>query len=162
VEDGLPVRQWSQGDARFTGAEGEAVFHLHENEGLSVDLRLTGDVVRARLDKAEANGNRELPRIPAARLGAALEFATVRWGGELSAQRYFDQDDAPTFALPTAAFWMVNAYLARHFERGEQHGEVFLRGRNLLNEEARLATSFLKDLAPLPGRGFELGLRFTL
>ncbi|MBL6716943.1 MAG: TonB-dependent receptor [Pseudomonadales bacterium] len=162
VEDGLPARQWSQGDARFTGAEGEAVFHLLENEGLSVDLRLTGDVVRARLDKAEANGNRELPRIPAARLGGALEFATVRWGGELSAQRYFDQDDAPTFALPAEGFWMVNAYLARHFERGEQHGEVFLRGRNLLNEEARLATSFLKDLAPLPGRGFELGLRFAL
>ena len=160
--EGFPLRQWTQDDARFYGAEGEALVHLLESDGLSLDVRLTGDWVRARLDSAPAGGNSELPRIPAARLGGALEFATQRWGGELSAQRYFDQDDVPTFALPTDGFWMVNAYVARHFERGEQHGEVFLRGRNLLNEEARLATSFLKDLAPLPGRGFELGLRFAL
>ena len=161
-EDELPVRQWTQQDARFYGVEGEALFHLLESEGLSLDLRLTGDWVRARLDRSVADGNRELPRIPAARLGGTLEFATQRWGGEVSAQRTFDQDDAPTFALPTEGFWMLNAYVARHFERGDQHGEVFLRARNLLDEEARLATSFLKDLAPLPGRGFELGLRFTL
>ena len=160
--EGFPLRQWTQDDARFYGAEGEALVHLLEGDALSLDLRLTGDWVRARLDSAPVDGNRESPRIPAARLGGALEFATMRWGGELSAQRYFDQDDVPTFALPTDGFWMVNAYVARHFERGEQHGEVFLRGRNLLNEEARLATSFLKDLAPLPGRGFELGLRFAL
>ena len=160
--EGFPLRQWTQEDARFYGAEGEALVHLLEGDGLSLDLRFTGDWVRARLDSAPTGGNSELPRIPAARLGGALEFATQRWGGELSAQRYFDQEDVPTFALPTDGFWMVNAYVARHFERGEQHGEVFLRGRNLLNEEARLATSFLKDLAPLPGRGFELGLRFSL
>ena len=161
-EDELPVRQWAQDDARFYGAEGEALVHLLESDGLSLDVRLTGDWVRARLDSAPAGGNSELPRIPAARLGGALEFATSRWGGELSAQRTFDQDDAPTFTLPTEGFWMVSAYVARHFERGDRHGEVFLRARNLLDEEARLATSFLKDLAPLPGRGFELGLRFTL
>ena len=130
-EDELPVRQWTQQDARFYGVEGEALFHLLESEGLSLDLRLTGDWVRARLDRSVADGNRELPRIPAARLGGTLEFATQRWGGEVSAQRTFDQDDVPTFALPTDGFWMVNAYVARHFERGEQHGEVFLRSQEL-------------------------------
>ena len=32
-------------------------------------------------------------------------------------------------------------------------------GSNLLDEEARPHTSFLKELAPLPGRGIEFGVR---
>ena len=41
-------------------------------------------------------------------------------------------------------------------------GEVTLyaRGRNLLDETRRDATSFLKDVAPRPGRSLYLGLRF--
>jgi iron complex outermembrane receptor protein len=34
-----------------------------------------------------------------------------------------------------------------------------LRGANLTDEEARNHVSFLKDLAPLPGRDVRLGLR---
>jgi len=36
-----------------------------------------------------------------------------------------------------------------------------LRGTNLLDEEARRHTSFLKDVAPLPGRSATLTLRAT-
>ena len=123
-----------------------------------LDLRLTGDWVRARLDRSVADGTGSPESLR--RASAAPGVRYQRWGGEVSAATL--SDDPPTFALPTEGFWMVNAYVARHFERGDRHGEVFLRARNLLDEEARLATSFLKDLAPLPGRGFELGLRFTL
>src|SRR5690606_9306048 len=36
-EDGLPVYAFAQRDARFHGAEAEAVFHLHEDEHGHVD-----------------------------------------------------------------------------------------------------------------------------
>ena len=45
---------------------------------------------------------------------------------------------------------------------GAQSGnawEVFVDASNLLDEEARPHTSFLKDLAPLPGRGVAFGAR---
>lgn len=37
----------------------------------------------------------------------------------------------------------------------------FVKGNNLLNETIRNSTSFLKDFAPEPGRGAELGIRLT-
>jgi iron complex outermembrane recepter protein len=36
---------------------------------------------------------------------------------------------------------------------------VFLRGSNLLDEDARRHSSPLKEIAPLPGRSAHLGLR---
>jgi iron complex outermembrane receptor protein len=32
-------------------------------------------------------------------------------------------------------------------------------GRNLLNEDIRLATSYVKDTVPMPGRSFYAGMR---
>ena len=37
---------------------------------------------------------------------------------------------------------------------------IYLQGRNLLDEKQRLSTSFLKDVAPQPGRSLFVGLRF--
>ncbi|HRE14932.1 MAG TPA: TonB-dependent receptor, partial [Usitatibacteraceae bacterium] len=36
---------------------------------------------------------------------------------------------------------------------------VFVQGANLLDREARVHTSYLKDLAPLRGRSVSVGLR---
>ena len=38
--------------------------------------------------------------------------------------------------------------------------ELLLRGRNLTDEEARRHSSFLKNVAPLPGRDVSLSLKF--
>lgn len=35
---------------------------------------------------------------------------------------------------------------------------VFLQGKNLVNEEIRVHTSFLKDFAPQPGRALIVGV----
>jgi len=56
---------------------------------------------------------------------------------------------------------MLNADLARTFSINSQELMVFLRATNLLDEEARVSTSFRKDVAPLPGRGLTLGMRYT-
>ena len=41
----------------------------------------------------------------------------------------------------------------------KNHPEIsfFVRVRNLTNEQARVSTSFLKNVAPLPGRDVRLG-----
>jgi iron complex outermembrane receptor protein len=37
--------------------------------------------------------------------------------------------------------------------------ELFLSGRNLTDDEQRYHTTFIKDLAPQPGRTIEAGVR---
>ena len=46
------------------------------------------------------------------------------------------------------------------FSEGD-HGswEAFLQGSNLSNQDARLATSVVKDAVPLPGRNVGFGIR---
>jgi iron complex outermembrane receptor protein len=36
---------------------------------------------------------------------------------------------------------------------------LFLRGNNLLDQDIRVHTSFIKDFAPMPGRSLVAGLR---
>jgi len=70
------------------------------------------------------------------------------------------QDRVAPFETTTPGYTMVDAHFAWHLDTA--HGnewEVFLDGTNLLDELARPATSFLKDVAPLPGRGFAFGVR---
>jgi len=44
---------------------------------------------------------------------------------------------------------------------GHPEFAFFVRARNLTNEEARVSTSFLKDVAPMPGREFRLGAEIS-
>jgi iron complex outermembrane receptor protein len=54
----------------------------------------------------------------------------------------------------------VDAHLAWHRDTASGTGfELFVDGENLLNAEARPHTSYLKDLAPLGGRGVQAGVR---
>jgi iron complex outermembrane receptor protein len=42
---------------------------------------------------------------------------------------------------------------------GKIQATWFAMGRNLLNEDIRLSTSIIKDVAPLPGRSLIVGVR---
>lgn len=159
-EDGLPVRQWTQGDARISGAELEVNVPLLEGP-TAVDLRLTGDMVRGRLDDTPALGNKDLPRIPARRIGVTLDAARGPVAGELSFTRVLRQDDTSMNEFDTPAYDMLSAYIGWHMDVGRSHLELFLQGDNLLDQDARLHTSFLKETAPLPGRGFQGGVRVS-
>ena len=59
----------------------------------------------------------------------------------------------------TADYTLLNASVIYLLPAGRLNYQLFVRGDNLANAEARVATSFLKDLAPLPGRGVSAGLR---
>ena len=83
-----------------------------------------------------------------------------QWRASLGAVRYAQQDDVAAFETATPGYTLVDAHVAWHRDTpGGNAWEVFLDGSNLLDEEARAHTSFLKDLAPLPGRGVAFGVR---
>jgi iron complex outermembrane receptor protein len=78
----------------------------------------------------------------------------------MEATKYADQDEVAAFEIPTAGYTMVNADFRWRVltERGMEL-ELFANGTNLTDEEARKHTSFVKDLAPLPGHNYAVGVR---
>ena len=150
----LPIRQWSQGDARFRGLEGEAMFHLAQTDRGDWDLRVFGDTVRATF---KDGGN--VPRIAPSRFGAQLRWEHAGWRASLGATRTNRQDKVAQDESPTAGFTLVDAHASRHFDAGNLSWEVFADATNLTNQAARVHTSFLKDAVMLPGRSVGFGVR---
>ena len=154
VEDGFPVVLYTQEDAEFVGAELKARIELLERDGHHLHLRLMGDTVEAELD---SGGN--LPRIPAARLGVGIDYHGERLNGMIELRHVYEQDDVAVNETATDGYTMLNASVGYRFVFGAQLFDVLLRGHNLTDEEARSHPSFLKDIAPLPGRDVSLALR---
>ena len=153
-EDGLPVIQFTQRDAEFWGAEAQALVDLYRSEASHLVLELRGDLVRAELRET----GEPLPRIPPLRLGAGLDYHRGPWRLFGEARWSDEQDRLAENETPTDSHTLVNAAASYRFLLGDTVLDVFLRGRNLTDEEARLHTSFLKDQVPLPGRDVSLGV----
>lgn len=154
-EEQLFARYLAQ-DATFTGIEGELGITLAQLDSSDIELRLFGDLVRAELDDGE-----NVPRIPAAKFGAELRWIGPNWSAHLHSTRVEEQDRVAALELPTDGYTLLSAYADYHWSLGDR-GDLKLYGRaeNLLDEEIRNHTSFLKLFAPEPGRSFMLGLCF--
>ena len=61
--------------------------------------------------------------------------------------------------LPTDSYDDLRLYLGYTIEVERSRIEFFVSGRNLTDDEQRYHTSFIKDLAPQPGRTIEGGVR---
>ncbi|MDP3379416.1 MAG: TonB-dependent receptor, partial [Brevundimonas sp.] len=61
------------------------------------------------------------------------------------------------FELPTDAYTTADLYLGWSPDRTSGL-TLYVEGRNLGDAEVREHTSFLKDLAPLPGRNLRAGM----
>ncbi len=153
-EDDLPVAQFSATDARFWGFEVEAETTLLRNDQVTVTLDGGVDYVRA----TDRDNNTPLPRIPAlsARAGLGFELASVaaRFEGVWTDK----QKRTAALELPTDSSMVFNASMDWH-PFPDQDITMLLELRNLTNEEVRLATSFLKDVLPQPGRDVRVSLR---
>ena len=151
----LPVYRSVQRDARFWGLELETIWHLHEHRTWQLDLRLAADLTHAR------EGGRNLPRIPAARTTAGLFWSTTGWSAGVESQFTAAQNRVAPNETTTDGYTLLSAHLSRTVHIGSWPTEFFLRGTNLSNAEARPHPSFVKDLAPLAGRGVVVGVRFS-
>lgn len=157
VEDGLGVVRYEQRNARFWGGEASVAVDLLHREPHHLDLEVSGDFVRAEL---RDNGE-PLPRIPPDRVGVGLHYHGERWNGRIEVRRAADQDRISAFEGPTNGYTLLNASFGYRLFAGRTIVDFILRGTNLTDEEARVHTSFLKDLAPLPGRDVRLSARLT-
>jgi len=54
---------------------------------------------------------------------------------------------------------MINASTDYAINIGSTKSILYLKAANLLNQEARSHVSFLKEIAPLQGRSFVIGIR---
>ena len=158
--DELPVLQWQQADARFQGVEADLRWRAIAWRGGSLSLNTGIDLVDAKLRGSPEEN--DLPRIPPLRwrLGALAEWGQLVFNTSYS--RTQRQNDVAFSELPTRGFDNLSAYLGYRVPFGRSQLEVFVRGENLTDDEQRLHTSFIKDLAPQPGRTIEGGIRISL
>jgi iron complex outermembrane recepter protein len=153
--DDLPIFAFTQADATFSGIEAELFVPLMTGGAGEVDVRLFGDYVRGELDSGE-----QLPRLPPLRYGARVQYHDERLLAGIEVTRYTEQDEIAPFETPTPGYTLVNADVRWRLVTGAgAEIELFVNASNLGDEEARKHTSFVKDVAPLPGRNYAFGVR---
>jgi len=146
------IQNFAQTGARFYGAEAEAIFTLKPD---AIDLRLFADYVRGKLNHG---GN--IPRITPLRFGLELNHRMGPWTANLSATYVMRQNRVAELETTTPGYTLVNVEATYLIKKIRSNGiKIFLQGKNLLNEDMRVHTSFLKDFAPLAGRALVAGLR---
>lgn len=143
--------------AEFYGFEGLVTWHLLEEETQSLHLDLKSDYVRAR----DLSNNSSLPRIAPLRFGGELGYDRGPFSSAVEVLRVERQGSTAAGERPTPGYLMLNAEIAYKFGSAPNSVEIALRGLNLLDQEARNHVSFLKEVAPLPGRGVMVSLRAT-
>ena len=154
IEDDLPVYVYLQGGARFHGFEAEVNIPLIDDGNRHLGLRLASDYVRGKLDNGE-----NLPQIPPLRFGAGLHYDQDAWHIGAQAFYYDKQDKVAQNELATGGFTLAEVDASYRMPVGSMSVFLFLRGTNLLDEDARQHASPLKDIAPLAGRSWHIGAR---
>ncbi len=152
-EDGSPILVYQQDDVDMYGLEAEFVYQISS----PLKVKVFGDYINAQL----SDGG-DLPRIPPMRLGVSMNYQGNSFDSELSGNHYFEQDDVALLETTTRAYTLVdfnyNYYLDNMGFR-DSDMIVYVKGQNLTDEVAFVHSSFLKDIAPLPGRNFSIGIR---
>lgn len=148
--DELPVYLFGSADAVLHGFEAQIAWQVSD----TFKAQVFSDYVRARL-----KDDVDLPRTPPLRVGTQLSYLTDTISAHLDITHYAEQDrNAPT-ETETDGYTLVDAFVSYDWRLMDQDLSVYLKGTNLTDTEARVHTSFLKDIAPLPGRSVGVGLR---
>jgi len=153
--DELPLYFWEQQDAEFTGGELELRWDLGRFASGHWQAFGFYDQVRATL----ANGE-PVPRIPPNRFGLGMDWDRGPFAAEVLWIHASAHDRTADFETPTPGYDLLNAEFSWYVNAMPELGlEVFLQGQNLLDDDIRNSTSFLKDQAPQIGRNFVFGVR---
>ena len=145
-----------QQNADFMGFELEAVVHaLHGDYG-ALDVRLWADYV-----EGKRSDDVSLPRITPWRYGAGMTYFLGPWYASLSYTRVNKQNDTAPFETSTRGYDDLNLYASYRISHGGNDVTLFVSAANLLDEEIRRHTSFVKELAPMPGRSGIFGVRVS-
>ena len=150
----IPVLAYHQEGARFHGVEVSGSLELGSLAGGVVRAGLSGDIISGELDSGE-----DIPRLPPRRIGGQLSWSGERlelWTRVLDAAA---QKRSGLNESDTAGYTRWDLGLDYRLPLGGRELVLFVAGHNLGDEEIRLSTSFLRDVAPEAGRSVEAGLR---
>lgn len=143
--------EYTQGDALFTGMEAEASYRLSPH----VSVAVFGDYVRGRL----RDGAGDLPRIPAARVGARTNLTWDRWDGFLEYTQVLSQNRNASYEDETSGYGLLGAGVSYSGTVAGTDYLLYLRGSNLLDKLAYNHASFISRAAPIQGRSIMAGVR---
>jgi iron complex outermembrane receptor protein len=156
-EDGLPVFQYLQDDARVWGVELQGSARLGSFGGFDLAVDGVADYTRAKI----SGGGGNLPRIPPLRLLGGVELTSGAFDLRGEVEWTDDQDRTATFETPTEGFTLVNASATwRPFGR-DRNIALIASANNIFDVTARRAASFTKDYVPLAGRDFRITARLS-
>jgi iron complex outermembrane receptor protein len=150
--EGLPVYVFQQNNVVMYGVEAELFYQLTP----TLKATVFTDYIRAKLTD---NDNNNLPRIPPMRVGGQFNYVTDKYSAELSATHYFEQSDTAELESKTNGYTMFDANVNFFIDGLGDDLVAFVKVNNITNEEARVHTSFLKNVSPLPARGLTVGVR---
>ena len=154
-EAGLREVAYRATNARFHGIEAEwSIDELAQVGQGRLGVRVFGDLVRAR----DTDGH-PLPQIPPLRIGGELNWVRGAWRVGVESLWHDAQTRLADNELRTDGYNLLAADIAYRHETGAATMLWFLRGQNLLDEDARRHASPLKDVAPLAGRSLSAGVR---
>lgn len=152
---------YRQNRARFSGYELAANYALLNETDGPVQLSIRGftDAVRGTIETS--TGDAPAPRLTPARYGLSLHGHFKATSANISYVQAMDQDRPGRLDTQTAGYGLLNADVSVVLHRhGSSEASVFVQGTNLLDDDIRRATSFIKDAVPAPGRGGVVGLRY--
>ena len=153
--DGLPVRFWFQQDAEFIGGEVEVRYDFEENRSGHWQVFSFGDIVDGELDD-----NNDVPRQPPKRLALGLDWDLQNWSANVLWIHAYDQDNVAPYETPTPGYDLLNAEVVFTGPGDNAFDwQVYVKGQNLLDEDIRNSTSYLKDEAPQIGLNVIFGVR---
>jgi iron complex outermembrane receptor protein len=152
--DDADVLSYQQQDARFHGVEYELEYLLNQGEEWRWTLSLFGDRIRGELASGEA-----VPRLPAGQDGLKLGMSNANWQGEIMFAHSLAQTKPGANELKTDGYDRLDTSISRKFSVNEVDFTLLLNGRNLMDEDIRSSSSFIRDYAPEAGRSLELALQ---
>ena len=155
--DGAPVLETRQADAVFMGYESKLIIPVLANRYGLLDLTLFSDFTRGQFVSG-AN----VPRMPPLRFGLQLDHSKGDWSNTLRLTRGEAQTHAGDNDTATAGYLLLD--FSTQYQIMDIHGAevmLFAKANNLLNENIRNSTSYLRNFAPEPGRGGQIGFRVS-
>lgn len=150
----LAERVYQAVSAEFFGLEAEVEWSVLEKEDWAVDLRGFGDVIWAK----NISDNTDLPRTPPWRIGTGVNVQYRDFSVFADATHTGEQRKTAIGEDSTGSYTIVRVRAAYNLRTDYADTELFIRVNNLTDDLARVHTSFLRDMAPLPGRSFDVGM----
>jgi iron complex outermembrane receptor protein len=145
---------FTQEDAKFQGGELDLTYQA-----------LPGLIVTAMADAVRAD---DMPRIPADRFGLGFEISTVAlfttqsdWMLFGQWQQVQKQNQVADNEEQSLGYDLLSLGMSYQTILANTEYRVDLKANNLLDEEVRQHTSFVREQAPQPGRNLSVGVRVT-